>query len=220
MLKVVTLMLAAALTLPAAIIFSENFENGVAIQAQTTGVLEGTQFRMVSGSIDIVTPTSPYASNCTTPTAGTCIDTTGGSNLGRGVIETINEIHLAPGEYFLSFDLIGWFYAVTNYAEQASVRVTFGDLFDQVYVRNGNNNPYPTINELLVVDEATSARLVFQTLTGPAYAGVILDNIEIRTAFEENVAHAPEPGTWALIALGGGLLALQRMRRRQAAQVA
>lgn len=214
-LRITAILLAAAFSLPAGIIFSEDFENGVAIQSQTSGVLVGTQFQVVSGSVDVVTPDAPYASNCSTPTSGTCIDTTGGGGDGRGTIETINDIELAPGEYILSFDLIGWHYTRTNLNQKASVRVTFGDLFDEVYERDGALNPYETIIALLDVSAPTSAKLVFSTFKGSGFAGAILDNISIRTATETDVTATPEPGSMALLGLGGLLLVLRKKMARR-----
>jgi hypothetical protein len=213
-LRLAAVLLAAALSLPAGIIFHEDFEGGVAIQSQTSGVLEGTQFRVVSGSVDIVTPYAQYAVNCTYPTSGTCIDTTGGGEDGLGTIETIDEIELAAGEYILSFDLIGWRYYSNT--QRATVRVTLGDLFDQVFERDGALNPYETIIVPLVVESDTSARLVFSTLQGRKFAGAILDNIIIRSVDDVSDVHSPEPGTWALIGLGGALLFIRkRLTARQ-----
>lgn len=210
-LRIAAILLAAALSLPAGIIFSEDFEGGVAIQSQTSGVLEGTQFRIVSGSVDVVTPDAQYAVNCTYPTSGTCIDTTGGGHDGLGTIETIDEIELTPGEYILSFDLIGWKYYSNT--QRATVRVTFGDIFDQVFERDGALNPYDTIIAPFVVQSDTSARLTISTLQGRAFAGAILDNIMISTPDDASDVHSPEPGTWALIGIGGALLFLGKKIR-------
>ncbi len=205
-LRLATALLAAAISLPAGIIFSEDFEGGVAIQSQTSGVLVGTQFRVVSGSVDVVTPDAQYADNCSYPTIGTCIDTTGGGSGGLGTIETIDEIELAAGEYVLSFDLIGWHRVKTKLTQKATIRVTFGDLFDAVYERDGALNPYSTIIVPLVVDTPTSARLVFSTIKGSAFAGVILDNIMLVGPDDPADVHSPEPGTLALLGLGGLIL--------------
>lgn len=214
MLRFAILLLAAAISLPAGIIFSEDFEGGTPVQSQTSGVLQGTQFQVVSGSVDVVGPLTNYASNCGAPTSGTCVDTTGGGSGGLGTIETIEEIELQPGEYILSFDLIGWFYAVDGLTQKATVQVTFGSLFDAVYERNGKLNPYATVNEIITVDTATSAKLVFSTISGSKFAGAILDNVLIRTAAEEDIS-TPEPSSLALLGLGGLLLALRkRMVRR------
>ena len=47
-----------------------------------------------------------------------------------------------------------------------------------------------------------------------AYSGLNIDNLTIATTFNEANAAVPEPGTWALIALGAGMLGVTQWRRR------
>ena len=46
------------------------------------------------------------------------------------------------------------------------------------------------------------------------YSGLNVDNLTIATTFSEAYAGVPEPGTWAMVALGAGMLALAQWRRR------
>lgn len=215
MIRLLVLMAAIVIAMPGGVIFYEDFEGGVNVQSQTSGALEGTLFRVVSGSVDVVTPADSYTGLCAGPTLGTCVDMTGGGRGGLGTIETIATIDLDPGEYFLSFDLLGWFFPTNNHSQSSTILVTFGDLFSEEFIRVGSNNPYDTVVRSIFVDEAVSLRLVFQTTAGSAFAGTILDNVILRSVVPEtpeDTTATPEPGSLLLVALGGMVVFLGRKR--------
>ncbi|MFA7216927.1 MAG: PEP-CTERM sorting domain-containing protein [Candidatus Paceibacterota bacterium] len=179
----------------AATIFFEDFENGVNIQSQTSGVLVGTQFQVLSGSVDVVTPSDTYTTLCVAPTSGVCIDTYGGNNNGGGVIETVNPIDFEAGNYMLSFDLIGWYFPNSDLSRAATVEVWLGALFIGSFDRVGANNPYPTENVAFNFGAPTSEHLRFANVySDSGYAGAVLDNIRIEAV--------PEPATMLLTGLG------------------
>ena len=211
-----------AVAIPANTVFFEDFEDGVRVQSQTVGVLAGTQFQIVSGSVDVVTPDDIYTSICSAPAGGTCIDMVGGGTAGWGVIETINEIHLDPGEYNLSFDLLGWFFVPQQLSRHASVQVDFGSLLSEEFTREGNQNPYDTVVRNLVVIEPFSGRIRFTTTDANAWAGVVLDNVRLSSVVPDtptSESAIPEPSAWMFMALGLALMAgVRPMARAYAAK--
>jgi len=210
------LFLAGVLASPAATIFSENFEGAVPGYDPTLGVIAGTQFTLVSGSIDVAGPAKGaapefYQELCTAPATGNCIDTTGVNPPGRGTISTTNQISFsAPGEYALTFDLEGWYDTGIPDA-YATVQVDLGSLIvaDQFTVY-GIDNPYAPVVIPFQVTSPTAATLTFTDLNGNySFAGAILDNISI----SDPVA-VPEPASLPLFGVGA-LILLAKKRARQ-----
>jgi len=217
--RLLLLFLAFVLALPAAAIFSENFEGAIPGYDATTGaVIAGTQFTLVAGSIDVNGPGNGgsipgyYPELCVSPTSGNCIDTTGANPAGRGTISTTNQILFSnPGEYILSFDLEGWY--DSGYTDAtATVQVDLGSLIvgDQ-YTVDGGLNPYaPVVIPFQVTAPNTSVTLTFTDLSGTySFAGGILDNISI----SDPVA-VPEPASLPLFGVGA-LILLAKKRARQ-----
>jgi len=188
-------------------IFSENFEGGTPGYVGTTGVIAGTQFSLVNGTIDVNGPgnggtvSAYYPWLCAAPASGACIDTTGGSNQ-RGTIGTTAPIVFsAPGEYILTFDLEGWYESgVPGYADVtdawATVQVDLGNLIvGNQFTVYGADNPYSPVEIVFQVAAPASATLTFTDLGGNyGFAGAILDNVEIDSA--------PEPVTALLFGFG------------------
>ena len=178
--KFLLLFLAVVLAAPAAAIFSEDFEGATPGYDGTLGIIAGTQFSLVSGSIDVNGPgnggsIAPYYPElCVAPTSGNCIDTTGGES-GRGTMSTTVPISFTTaGAYVLSFDLEGW--SDSGFTDAyATVRVDLGSLIvnDQFTVY-GANNPYLPAGILFQVIAPTQATLTFTDLGGNySFAGAI-----------------------------------------------
>ena len=186
----------------AGVIFSEDFEGGVNPSFVTAGnIISGTEFEVVSGSVDYIKPPSAYAVMC--GAGGSCIDTTGSGT--RGEIRTIAAIDFLPGIYYLSFNLQGW-KDFNNLTRSASIQVLIPGLLDVTLSRNGANNPYDLEWMQFVVPTSQSVKLTFRDLSGNAgFAGAILDDVEIGTS-------TPEPSSLLLILSGFAALAVLRRR--------
>lgn len=203
-------------TASAATLFSENFEGATGplpIFRNTVGVIPGTGFSLVSGTIDVNAPgAANYGGTCAAPASGYCVDTTGSGT--RGVFETTNPFNfLATVQYTLNFALVRWNDTQNGGGQQdATLRVGLYngnvEVVGTTYVVNsGFTNgtqtfvytPGVTVNGLRVrfTDQSGSA----------AYAGAIVDNVVL----SDNTV--PEPATFAFVGLGVAALAVARRRR-------
>ncbi len=193
-------------------LLSEDFEGATDGFSNTTGVITGTVFSLLSGSYDIKGP-SYYSWICVTPASNRCLDTTGGGG-ARGTIETTNDINFASaGTYTLMFSLVRWNDTVMGGGLQdATIQVDLGpsgSLFSNTYVVDSTWTNQ-TVTEMIVIGAPTSGKLRFTDLSGTTgYAGAVLDNVVLDVA-------VPEPSTFVL--LGIGLLGAGFARRRVAQQ--
>jgi len=216
--KLVPLFLAVALAAPAANIFYENFDGATPGFDPTLGVIPGTQFTLVAGSIDVngATPPGYYPELCVAPTSGNCIDTTGAAPWGRGTISTTDAIFFTPGEYVLSFDLEGWYDTIEGDVTDAwaTVQVSLGPLFtpESFTVVGGDQGLVEQIPFTVV--SSNFATLTFSDQEGKySFAGGILDNVSIDTVDPPDPP-APEPGTMLLGGVGA-LIVFAGKRARQ-----
>jgi len=204
-------------TASGATFINENFEafSGTAGIQTSAGLIPGTQFTLVSGTIDVNNATS-YPVLCRAPAAITCIDTTGGGATPRGIFESASSFNfLANVQYALSFALVRWDDTGINGSagpQTTALRVTVGGnngLFDQTFITdatytNGIITRYftPSVNTL--------AKLRFTDLgvsnVSTSYAGAIVDGVSLGDA-----ASVPEPATFAFVGLG--IAALAGVRR-------
>jgi hypothetical protein len=209
------LILSMSVGLHASSILSENFESATA-GFYTSGAIAGTAFSVVSGSIDINSPSS-YGWLCSAPAAGNCVDTTGstGSAPGRGVFETTNLLNLPTGQYVLSFSLVRWNDTQNGGGLQdASINVSLGGLYSETFTVDGGWVDQQVVRSITVASD-TSANLLFTDLGGTAgFAGAIVDNVTLDSV--------PEPSTFWLLGLGVAAMPFARrfrMRRANAVRV-
>lgn len=189
----------------AGVIFSEDFEGGVDQDVAAIGLLTGTQFEVVAGNVDHIKddadPANPYAMMC--GAGGSCIDTTGSG--ARGEIRSIVEFNFLPGIYYLSFSLQSW-RDFDNNTASANIQVLLPGLVNEVFSRSRTHGPYDRERIQFDVFVPQSVKLTFRDLGGSAaYAGAILDDVEIGTA-------TPEPSS--LLLMLPALAVLAALRRR------
>ena len=186
-------------------VFSENFASATA-GLYGAGILPGTGFSVVSGSVDI-NAGAQYGWLCAAPATGFCLDTTGSTSSvpGRGVFET-TLAYLVQGPTSISFSLVRWNDTVNGGGPQdASVTVTFGGLFSETFTVDGSFSN-TTILRNFNVPVATSAKLRFTDNSGTLHAaGAVVDNVVITSAI-------PEPSTLTLAGLSLLLGAIARRR--------
>jgi len=170
---------------PGAIILSENFD-------ELTPVFSATAvgaFTAINGTnVDIYTP-SGYSNTCNGPESGHCIDLNGtclvpllsdGTCPNGGYLQGQLQSNLLfpPGQYLLSFDLIG-----SQRQTTASATVTMGN-YNQTFTLTPQDFTSGGVANLLVT-VTTPSHLLF---TGdPTYCGsncdigLFLDNVVVRT---------------------------------------
>ena len=204
----VAILLAASMTCPAAVLFTENFELATPGYYSTLGVITNTGFSLLSGSIDVKGP-GWYPLLCAGTASGTCVDTVGAGATSGQKIETTSDLALSSGSlYRLTFDLGNWtehgsgsIYDIGPHS--ATVRVTVGTYSEDFSFTNPDA---PASITRTFVYSGGSVRLAFEnTASNLPFAGLILDNISLE--------EIPEPSS--ILLLGSGMLALLGARRRR-----
>jgi hypothetical protein len=210
---------AASMSCPAAVVFTENFEGATTTSAGilvAPTVISGTLFSVVSGSIDIngplPLPDGWYPLLCTGAAGGNCVDTVG-AGVDRGglsKIETTLGYTLNAGSlYTLTFALGAWTGDISG-SHDATVLVTLGGDYSESF-GFGTLKPMPfgtapaTFTKTFV-SSGGSRKLAFEnTYSSVTWGGLILDNITL--------ADVPEPSS--IVLLGSGMLALLAAARRR-----
>jgi hypothetical protein len=184
-------------TLQAASVFSENFDG----LTTALGVTSAGGFTAINGTnVDIVGVS--FYNYCNGPASGNCIDMNGTGGNPQGQLQS--NMLFAPGNYVISFDLIGM-----QRGAPASVTVTLGNYNQTFNLLSDDFTTGVVVNAPVTI--TTAGYLLFASNT-TGLAGLLLDNVNVSTA---PLASVPEPSTTVLLgstALLGGFLA---RRRRQ-----
>ena len=177
----------------AAVLLDENFNE---LTPQNNAVSVGA-LEAVAGlpdSVDIVS-----GAECAPPESGNCVQMN-----GQGFGRLQSRLVFQPGQYFLSFDLIGSS-VVTN------TTVSLGDARLVFKLQPGDTTSGIVKNELVTVDSIGSPRLFIASNTFGA-VGALLDNVVVSTT--PVGVGVPEPATLGLLALGIAGLGLAGRRKR------
>lgn len=195
--KKLLLILLAACSTQAAVIFSDNFdsENG-GVGVTNYGGL--ANWDVTKGSVDLIGNGffDFYPGN------GLYLDMDG-SSIDSGGITSKTAFNLAPGTYVLTFDLGGSQRGDTN-----TVRVVLGSVFSEDFTLD-SSAPLGTIIRVINVGAAESANLSFTSQDPRNNIGLILDDVLL----ESRSTDVPEPATLVLMAAGFGTLLLRSRRR-------
>lgn len=178
-------------------VFSENFDEVTpALGVSTAGAfsaIDGTNVDVVGGAL--------FGSLCHAPESGNCVDMGGsGGKNPSGNIELTSALSLAPGTYYLSFDLIG-----SQRDTTTMTTVNFGP-YSQSFTLGPDDFTSGIVTNQAVVWTGGTIQLQFVDNSPADNVGSLLDNITITTA------PVPEPESLVLLATGliGGAGLLRR----------
>jgi hypothetical protein len=154
---------------PAQVILHENFDE----LAQQTAVTSAGVFTAINQTnVDIVGPMN-FPGLCVSPESGNCLDLDGSGGNSQGDIVS-STITLNPGQYTLSFDLIG----SQRGDNGTSTTVTFGSYYSQTFNLASTDVTTGIVNFQFTVASPDSAYLEFKSNT-PGNIGALLDNVSI-----------------------------------------
>lgn len=180
-------------------VFSENFDEVTPGLGLTTAgafsAINGTNVDVVGGAL--------FGSLCHAPESGNCVDMGGsGGKNPSGNIELTTALNLAPGTYYLSFDLIG-----SQRDTTTMTTVNFGP-YSQSFTLGPEDFISGIVSNQAVVWGGGTIQLQFVDNSPANNIGALLDNISITTS----ASPVPEPDSLLLLATGliGGAGVLRR----------
>jgi len=195
-------LLIAMLTVPAkaSVLLQEDF-SGATPGANNS--LAGTQFQVTSGAVDIVGVVNGSFFACANNPTGNCLDLVGSP--GNGAIGSIPTFNLIAGDtYTISFGyILQGFAAGTTPTSDFTVGLgSFSNMLTAIpTVQNGSLSFTASSNQ-------TGVALTFATNAAPdSVHGAVLDHIVLMQTARTAV---PEPSSFALLAIGVGLLGIAR----------
>ncbi|HET6170403.1 MAG TPA: PEP-CTERM sorting domain-containing protein [Terracidiphilus sp.] len=184
--------LPAFLLMPSALhastIFSENFDTATV----GLGVTSAGQFQAIDGTNVDVVGGATFGFLCSGPESGNCVDMGGsGGKDPSGRIDLSTALNLAPGTYYLSFDLIG-----SQRGTTTMTTVNFGS-YSQSFTLASNDLTSGIVLFQPVTIAGGTTQLEFVDNSSGDNIGSLLDNVSISTT-----SPVPEPGTLSLLATG------------------
>ena len=179
-------------------IFSENFDE----VTPALGVSSAGAFTAINGTNVDVVGGALFGSLCHAPESGNCVDMGGsGGKNPSGDIELTTALNLAPGTYYLSFDLIG-----SQRDTTTMTTVDFGS-YTQTFTLGPLDFTSGIVSNQAVVWAGGPIQLRFVDNSPANNIGALLDNITVTDA-----STVPEPESLVLLATGllGGAGLLRR----------
>jgi hypothetical protein len=188
---------ACAQSAVAGTILNENFDE---LTPQLTVTSVGA-FSAINGTnVDIVDNAMGYGPLCAGPESGNCVDLGGTGGNPNGILQS-NKL-FAPGQYLLSFDLVGSGRGQTDMTD-----VTFGNYAQDLTLTSGDTIDGIVTDALVTLSSPGYLTFSEDPLGGNGNIGNVLDNVSVTTAA------VPEPVTLSLF--GTGLAGAVAMRRRK-----
>ena len=197
-------------SLYASTIFMENFNE---LTPQLT-VFTAGQFHTMHGTNVDILGGSLFGSLVVPPESGNVVDLGGSGGNSFGQLRSIG-IHLNPGTYSLSFDLVGSQRGVTTTTGVSLASGSGTSFYSHDFTLTSTDDVSGIVNDAMftISGHPETVFLEFSLLGGAANIGSLLDNVSITSGAVPTV---PEPGS--LFLLGSGLTALVGILRRSRAK--
>jgi hypothetical protein len=169
-------------------IFAENFDSAtVGLNVTSAGAFStfgGTNVDVLGGST--------FGFLCAGPTSGQCVDLGGSGGDAAGHLGLTTALNLAPGTYYLSFDLIG-----SGRGQDTSTTVNFGSYSQTFLLTSGDITSGIVLNQAVTIGGGPTQLQFLSNGLANQNIGSILDNVSISDS-----SPVPEPGTLGLMATG------------------
>ena len=175
--------------------------NTIFVDGFNTATNPGLTVTTTVGNFNVLAPTNVdllgpgpgqnYGYLCA-PGVSQCVDMNGSGGTSQGSLQS--NIFFGPGQYLLSFNLIG-----SGRGQTTSTQVSFGNYLQTFTLTSGDTTTGVIFNQLVTV--TGGSYFTFQDLNGSTSVGSILNSA--------SVAITPEPSS--IVLLGSGLLAGVRM---------
>ena len=176
--------------------------NTIFVDGFNTATNPGLTVTTTVGNFNVLAPTNVdllgpgtnqnYGYLCA-PGVSQCVDLNGSGGTSSGSLES--NMFFAPGQYLLSFNLIG-----SGRGPTTSTLVSFGDYYQTFTLASGDNTTGVISNQLVMVT-GEGSYFTFEDMNGNTNIGSVLNSASVATT--------PEPSS--IVLLGSGLLAGVRM---------